>query len=90
MQTVLNGAREQFDWVILDTPPAGVLPDASVLSSMVDAVVMVALVGRTPFRAIQQACEAVGRERVLGVVLNRADRRSVAQAAYRYNMHYQA
>ncbi|HEY7446720.1 MAG TPA: CpsD/CapB family tyrosine-protein kinase [Vicinamibacterales bacterium] len=90
MQTVLNGAREQFDWVVLDTPPAGVLPDASVLSSMVDAVVMVALVGRTPFRAIQQACEAVGRERVLGVVLNRADRRSVAQAAYRYNTHYHA
>jgi Mrp family chromosome partitioning ATPase len=88
MRAILDAARDKFEWVVLDTPPAGVLPDASVLSSMVDGVVMVALMGRTPFRAIQQACEAVGRDRVLGVVLNRADRRAVAQAAYQYDEHY--
>jgi capsular exopolysaccharide synthesis family protein len=88
MRRILDLARDQFDWIVVDTPPAGVLPDASVLASLVDSVVMVAQMGRTPFRAIQQACEAVGRDRVLGVVLNRADPRVVARAAYHYDEHY--
>jgi capsular exopolysaccharide synthesis family protein len=90
MRALLDDARKQFDWIVLDTPPIGVMPDASVLSSMIDAVVMVTVVGRTSFRLVQQACEAVGRDRVLGVVLNRADRRTLAQAAQRYDEHYRA
>jgi capsular exopolysaccharide synthesis family protein len=88
MRGMLAAARQRFEWVVIDTPPVGIMPDASVLSSMVDAVVIVALVGRTPYQAIQQACDAVGRDRVLGVVLNRADRRAVARAAYGYEQHY--
>ena len=36
MRQLLNEARDSFDWVIIDTPPLGILPDAHLLTSMVE------------------------------------------------------
>jgi capsular exopolysaccharide synthesis family protein len=73
MRRVLADAGRSFDWVIVDTPPVALLSDAHLLATLVDTVVMVIRAGTTPLRAMQQAVEAVGRDRVLGVVLNCAD-----------------
>jgi capsular exopolysaccharide synthesis family protein len=72
MRRVLAEAAKRFDFVIIDTPPVALLPDAHVLSNLVDAVLLVVESGRSPLPALKKAVEAVGRERVLGVVLNRA------------------
>jgi Mrp family chromosome partitioning ATPase len=73
MQRVLQEASARFDWVIIDTPPVALLTDAHLLSALVDAVLLVIRAGQTPLAAINTAVQAVGRERILGVVLNRAD-----------------
>jgi protein-tyrosine kinase len=73
MQRVLQEASARFDWVIIDTPPVALLTDAHLLASLVDAVLLVIRAGQTPLPAINTAVQAVGRERILGVVLNRAD-----------------
>jgi capsular exopolysaccharide synthesis family protein len=70
MRRLLNEAREQFDWVIVDTPPVAMLPDANLLASMVDAALVVVRAGSTPWEMVQRAVEAIGRGRILGVVLN--------------------
>jgi receptor protein-tyrosine kinase len=70
MQQLLREAAERFDWVIVDTPPVGVAADASLLCPMVDGALLVVRAGRTPYRAIERALEAIGRDRLLGVVLN--------------------
>ena len=77
MRETLAEARETFDWVLIDTPPVGLLPDANLLAGMVDGVLMVISAGRTPYDVAQQATDAVGRERVIGVVLNRVDPRNL-------------
>jgi capsular exopolysaccharide synthesis family protein len=87
MRRVLDEAKQQFEWVIVDTPPVALLSDAHLLSGLVDAVVLVVHSGRTPLPALKTAIEAVGRERVLGVVLNRADVK-MAGAAYDYYGYY--
>jgi capsular exopolysaccharide synthesis family protein len=89
MRGVIEEAREAFDWVIIDTPPVGLLSDASLLGAMVDGVLLVVKAGATPFERVQRAIDAVGRERVLGVVLNRvaADR---SPAYYAYSHYYDA
>ena len=48
-------------------------PNASpaLLGKMVDAALVVVQAGKTPFTFVQKAVEAVGREKVLGIVLNR-------------------
>ncbi len=71
MRQVLARASERFDWVIVDTPPVAVLPDAHLLSQYVDTVVFVVAAGQTPAAAAQRAVEELGRERIIGVVLNR-------------------
>ena len=72
MTRVVEEAAAAFDWVILDAPPVGLLSDANLLSSVVDGVVLVIGAGRTPLEAIRRAANAIGRERILGTVLNRA------------------
>lgn len=88
MSQILDEASEMFDWVIIDSPPVGILPDAKLLARMVDNVVFVIAAGRTPHGAIQRAVDALGRERVLGVVLNRVDPKTAAPGAYQYYRYY--
>lgn len=85
MQRVIKEAASRFDWVIIDTPPVGLLTDASLFSAMVDTAVLVIQAGRTPYADIQRAIGALGRERIFGVVLNRAAPRS---AGYGYDYKY--
>ena len=73
MRRVVTEAAASYDWVILDTPPIGLLTDASLLSAMVDAALLVVRANATPVALVQQAVEALGRDRIFGVVLNGAD-----------------
>jgi capsular exopolysaccharide synthesis family protein len=87
MRRLIDEARGIFDWVILDTPPLVLLPDAHLLASMVDGVIMVIRAESTPHHLIKRAVDAIGKERVLGVVLNRAHSASVTDE---YNRYYYA
>ena len=81
MRRVISEAREAFDWVIIDSPPVVLLPDANLLGAMVDGAVMVVKAGSTPYDLVQRAIEAIGKDRILGIVLNRAE---TAAHAYPY------
>jgi protein-tyrosine kinase len=87
MKRVLAEARASFDWVIIDTPPVALLTDAHLLASLVDTVLLVVHAGSTRLAAINTAVECVGRERIFGVVLNRADE---ARGDENYQQYYYA
>jgi capsular exopolysaccharide synthesis family protein len=74
MRRLLDEARAAFDWIILDTPPVAMLPDANLLASMVDGAVLVVRAGSTSCELAQRAIDAIHRDRILGVVLNSARR----------------
>jgi capsular exopolysaccharide synthesis family protein len=82
MKQLVGEARETFEWVIIDTPPLVLLPDANLLASMVDGVVLVIKAGSTSHELTKRAVEAVGRPRIVGVVLNRAARTIHDQTEY--------
>ena len=84
MQEVLHEASARFDWVILDTPPVGLLTDANLLAAMVDAALLVVRVGKTPYNFVERAVDAIGRERVVGVVLNGAEEATPQDSYYDY------
>jgi capsular exopolysaccharide synthesis family protein len=85
MRMIVAEAATKFDWVVIDTPPVGVLADARLLAEIVDAVVLVIGAGRTPFRAVERAIEAIDRKRIAGVVLNRVTERHAAYQYYDYD-----
>ena len=72
MRQLIDEAKSEFDWVIIDTPPVGLLTDASLLASIVDGAILVVRAGETPFDLVQRAVQAIGASRLLGVVLNAA------------------
>ena len=70
MRRLLDEAMTRFDWVILDAPPVGTVVDASLLAGMVDASLLVVRAGHTRCPIASKAIEALGRDRILGIVLN--------------------
>jgi capsular exopolysaccharide synthesis family protein len=88
MRRLLAEAAASFDWVIIDTPPIGILADANLLGSIVDAAVLVVRAGKTSAAEVQRAVQAIGREKILGVVLNRTDRRHRSEADSYYASYY--
>ena len=87
MRRILHDAAAQFDWVILDAPPVGPIADAHLLAEMADGVLLVVRAGRTQCNATQKAIEAIGREHLLGVVLNGVERDSLQQYGTYYGGH---
>jgi protein-tyrosine kinase len=73
MRRIVKEGREQFDWVLIDTPPIGLLPDAGLLGGIADGALLVVRAGHSPFDLIKRAVDTLGRERILGVVFNGAD-----------------
>ena len=77
MKHVMDRLREEYDMIIMDTPPLLPVTDAAVASSLADGVILVVQVGRTrsgEVRRAQEVLEAV-HANLLGIVLNRARRR---------------
>ena len=60
--------------MIVDTPPIAILPDANLLSAMIDTALLVVSAQSTPYPMVQRAVDAIGAQHILGVVLNRAEK----------------
>jgi protein-tyrosine kinase len=85
---IVSAAAAQFDWVLIDTPPIGLLPDAQLVARISEAVLFVVGAGITPYTFVQRGIAALGPERIVGVVLNRVD--EAASAVDSYYSHYPA
>ncbi len=85
MREFLTQMREQFDVIVIDTPPVLAVSDAMLLAAQADAAVLVCSAKETKLPAVEHAMEAlrdVGAP-IAGVVINRFDARS-AYGGYGY------
>ena len=87
MRKLIEEAKEEFDWVIIDTPPIVLLPDANLLASMVDAAILVVRAESTPHHLVKRAVDAIGHKRILGVVLNQASHKEMPYGGH-YHEYY--
>jgi protein-tyrosine kinase len=88
MASLIEHCASQFDWVLIDTPPVGLLPDAQLLARLTRAVVFVIGAGVTPAAAVTRAVAEIGNDCIIGTVLNRVSERQIPQAGY-YSRYYQ-
>lgn len=70
MRQILDEAATRFDWIVVDAPPVGITTDARLLAEMVGGALFVIRAGTTQHSVIQQGIDALGREHIIGVVLN--------------------
>jgi capsular exopolysaccharide synthesis family protein len=82
MRVLLHECASEFDWVLLDAPPVGLLSDAQLLTRQTDAVVFVIAAGVTPYAMVERAVADLGRDAIIGTVLNRVDERTIPVAGY--------
>jgi len=90
MRNLLNILSERFAHIIIDSPPAISFTDASILSTMVDGVILVVHGGRSSRAVVRRAKQQlldVGAH-VFGVVLNNVKVESHDYYYSRYYSHY--
>ena len=75
-----------FDWILIDAPPAIPIVDALSLKRYADASMIVARAGRTQQGAIAETIRVLGRNHVLGVVLNGLEK--FDRGYYEYYQYY--
>ena len=75
MQELMSNLLQQFDCVIVDTPPVLPVSDALLLTRLVEGVVLVVNGQKTPRHLVKEARSRLlyARAKILGVVLNRVD-----------------
>jgi capsular exopolysaccharide synthesis family protein len=85
MGEILREGASRFDWIIVDTAPLGLLTDANLLATFVDGALLVIRADQTPYDAVHKAVESLGRQRLLGVVLNGVEPREKENEYYYYS-----
>lgn len=73
MKEFIESIRDQYDVIIIDTPPVGLVTDSAVLSTLVDGIIMVAASGETNIDEITKGKESLDKvnANIMGVVLNK-------------------
>jgi protein-tyrosine kinase len=74
MKTFLDWVTPCFDWVIIDSPPARPVHDASLIADKCDGVLFVVLAGVTDYEMAERAASEFQEKNLLGVILNRVEK----------------
>ena len=89
-QKFIDKVREDYDYVIIDAPPLGVVIDAVIIGKYCDGAVLVIEQGVIKRKVVQDVIKQLkrGKVRILGAVLNKVDERIGAYGAYDYKYSY--
>lgn len=89
MHDLINHLRDEFDYIILDTPPLLVVTDPSIVASLADGVILGMRVRRKSKPNAREAASilrSVGAT-ILGIVINNSDE-SASSDGYRGHGYY--
>lgn len=88
VKRLIDRVGNAFDWVIVDSPAAVAISDASVLSGISDGLLLVVRAGFTPFDVAQKIKRELADRPIVGVVLNRIEPQH--RYGYYYSSYYAA
>jgi capsular exopolysaccharide synthesis family protein len=87
-RSLLRGLREEFDLVVLDTPPILPVPDALTISEQVDAFILLFRFNHTPHQLFRDAIDELGERKIVGVVLNGEEKKTDKYYHKYYGKYY--
>ncbi|TMQ28488.1 MAG: CpsD/CapB family tyrosine-protein kinase [Candidatus Rokuibacteriota bacterium] len=67
---LIQEARQQYDYVVVDAPPLIPVPDFRVIAKHVDGFLMIVGAHKTPRRLVEEALDILDPAKVLGLVFN--------------------
>jgi len=87
LKLLLQRVEPLFDWIIIDSPPAVPVSDASVLAKACDGVLMVVRSNSTPVDLARRARQEFPDEMLIGAVLNGTSEDALPYARYYYDSY---
>jgi capsular exopolysaccharide synthesis family protein len=87
LKMLLQRVEPLFDWIIIDSSPAVLVSDASVLAKACDGVLMVVRSNSTPSDVARKAREQFPDRSLIGTVLNGTDEAAAPYARYYYEAY---
>jgi Mrp family chromosome partitioning ATPase len=81
---LVDDMRGGFDIVIVDLPPVVSTPDPASIKEKIDKYIFSYHTGKTPRGLLEDAIHEIGKEKILGVVLNRAKKEQMLKYGEQY------
>ncbi len=90
LEMLISKLKEQFDTIVLDSPPIVAVTDAEILSRIADATILVVAANLTEVDLMQKAAELLSNNSgsFVGVLLNRFNYRNGYGSYYKYYYYY--
>jgi len=78
MEAMIDEIKSRYDdrFIIFDTTPILATAEPEILSKWVDGIILVVRAGVTPRETVQQAINILGKEKLLGIILNNIEFKS--------------
>lgn len=75
MKALLGEVTKRYEdrYIIIDSAPPSLAPETAAISQHVDGIIIVIKAGKTPRSAVSEVIEQLGKEKILGLVLNHSD-----------------
>jgi succinoglycan biosynthesis transport protein ExoP len=88
MKDFIALAKKNFDFVLFDSPPIGILTDAMILAALLDGIALVIESGKTPIRAVVRNDKLLKNAgiRVVGFIINKVQ--TSGSEGYYYSKTY--
>ena len=67
---LLDQARQQYDFIVLDTPPVVITQDCRVITKWVDGFLLVVAADKTPAKLVEEALNRMEPSKIVGFVFN--------------------
>lgn len=91
MQQLLSELKNRYSdrYIIIDSPPPKMTAETSAIARYVDGIVVVVRFGKTPQHEVVDLMDSIGKDKVLGLIVNRFDVGTIGYGKYKqYDQYY--
>ena len=84
MKALLEEVKKRYEdrYIIIDSPPPAMASETNAIAKYVDGVIVVVRAEKTPREAVADTIEQIGKEKLLGIVLNQANKGTTKYYGY--------
>lgn len=87
-EALIDEARGDFDYIVVDTPPVIPVPDCRVIARWVEAFIVIVAAHQTPRKLLEETLNSIEPSKVFGLVFNRDDEPLADYYGYSYAHGY--